>query len=194
MKINSKPDFHSLVSNIKHFLLSQKIQVKTTRLQELFAKSLGFNSANGLLASIPCDFNFNQDFFDDFNTNLRETHNSVLKDQKSFLNIFNDLSLSNMNEFSEQIQPVDKFNIWYLTESGWINKKRAVLSDLKIGVNVYAVVESGVKPYPSYEGYTSGAYYLWDSSACDEDFDRKADELIKKFGNFPDSEVIRLPH
>jgi hypothetical protein len=75
MKISSVQEFHSFVSSFKSLLSSLGIQIKTSRAQELLAKSFGYNSANDLYSKLPIRHILKQDDFTNLVNKLVEHHN-----------------------------------------------------------------------------------------------------------------------
>ena len=74
MKISSKREFHSVVGSLRSLLADEGVAIKTTRTQELLSQSLGYKSANGLLASLPVDIELNDAVFRNFDDRLSSNH------------------------------------------------------------------------------------------------------------------------
>jgi hypothetical protein len=193
MKIASKNEFHSLVNSLQSLLDEKRVSIKTSRAQELLARSLGHKSANGLYAVLPLDISLTEAISDTFGKMLKEKHSIDSIDSWSLL-----CSLENKHKSSsttwnsddkcypKQIPPNE--NLWYLTKDGWISWSQVDFTKMRVELNIYKVVQSSFLPFLDECTFTGSARPIWTAESGSLEFELEADKLEKVYGRMPKNE------
>lgn len=199
MKISSKIEFHSIVTKLRSLLECEGIRLKTTSAQEVLARSIGFKSANGLYAALPKDVALDEAACQEFSRILAECHgkelsfeevasllDTLVEDYTSYSTTWN----GDENCYPSSISADQNF--WYLTEGGWIHWKNMDFKKMKVELNIYAVVSSGVRHPDSF--FVPGAHYVWSPILGTDVFETQGRRLMKQYGQFPDSNRLFCKH
>jgi hypothetical protein len=189
MKISSKKEFHSYVSSLQSLLLEENVPIKTSKVAELLAKTLGYNSANGLYSKLPICHTLELVNFTKFTNRLIEHHNVYSINAAILLNLLETQheSYSTAWESDHKCYPkqlTKNENYWYLTCEGWLPWQRMDFSKMKVELNIFKVVHS------STHAMGGSARPIWDSSIASPEFEKESVKLEKKFGDMPDSKTL----
>ncbi len=186
MKIVSKQEFNSLASSLKSSLAALNAPVKTSRLQDIFAQSLGYKSANGLLNSgLPKDFVLTEEQGVRLSTLLAQNHNitnvdgySLLRELESKHQSYSTVRGSDHKCYPSEIS--ENENYWYLTENGWLPWCEMDFSKMRVELNIYRVVHA------SSHAFGGSARPIWTADIGSYEFEIEARRLERKFGDWPD--------
>lgn len=87
MKILDKSQFNALSKCLQYMLLAERrrCSIKNSRCKELLAIMQGFNTANGLLCSLPLDFDLSNESVNRLVTELQSKHQFKLVNQNDFI-------------------------------------------------------------------------------------------------------------
>lgn len=193
MKISSTKEFHSIVSSFKSLLERRNVSIKTTRAQELLAETLGFKSANGLIASTPLDLTLTETMYDTLRHLLTERHqvndvnskqvlDSLEQNHKSYSTTWNSDSRCYPRNISESE------NYWYLMNDGWHSWKEMDFEHMAVELNIYKVVHSYFMPFLGNDSFSGTARPIWTADIGSHEFENEARKLERKFGEMPDHE------
>ncbi len=193
MIISSKNQFHSLVTSLRDLLSKKDVSIKTSRVQELFSRSLGYKSANGLLANLPVDIRLTEKIFSSFREQLKERHcvdtidtSWLLRHLESQHKNYSAVWGSDSKCYPKKLLPTE--NYWYLTKDGWIPWSKMDFSRMRAELNIYKVVHSHFSPFLGEGSFTGSARPIWTADIASCDFQSDAHKLEKKFGDMPESE------
>lgn len=193
MKISSKNELHDVVHFLQDLLDLQTVEIKTTRLQEIFAQSLGFKSYNGLISSLPFDQKITQEQEDIFTEALQKSHEANKNYVKGVLLYLErdeeqERNSLYLKRFSHKSYCPSKLgegeNYWYLTSGGWKPWAEMVPTGVKVGINVYEVIRSHLTDFSGRSGP------VWDSSQGTAGFEVEARRLKKRYGPSPDESKL----
>lgn len=189
MKISSKQEFHSLVKTLKLDLTHNESAVKTSRLQELFAQSLGYKSANGLYSDLPKDFILTEEQGAVLSALLAKNHNmknidgyTLLKRLENEHKSYSTRWRSDQKCYPSQISKNE--NYWYLTKDGWLSWDKMDFSKMRVELNIYKVVHAS-------SNFLGGfAKPIWTADIGGYEFGLEAGRLESKFGEWPCQEIM----
>lgn len=193
MIISSKNEFHSLVTSLRDLLSENDVSIKTSRVQELLSRSLGYKSANGLLAGLPVDIRLTEKMFSTFRELLKERHNVDTIDaswllrtletkHKSYSTVWG----SDSKCYPKKLSPTE--NYWYLTKDGWTPWSQMDFTKMRTELNIYKVVHSHFSPFLGEGSFTGSARPIWTADIGSYEFESEAVKLEKKFGDMPERE------
>lgn len=189
MKISSKKEFHSYVASLKSLLLKLDISIKTTRAQELLAKSLGCNSANDLFSKLPVCHTLKKENAICLATVLKQKHQVNSIDAVKLLQSLEGLHESYSTAWGSDYKCYPKEiaeneNYWYLTREGWMPWQKVDFSKMKVELNIFKVVHSAI------HSMGGSARPIWDSSIASSEFECEFNKLEKKYGDMPDNKIM----
>lgn len=197
MKISSKKEFNSLVTSIKSTLSKDGHLIKTTRMRELFAKSLGCKSANGLLATFPTDIKITTRMGGDLSNLLKELHDIENVDGLSLLThlerehiSYSTYWKSDSNCYPKSKSPNEEY--WYLTKNGWLSWGDIDFNRMKVELNIFKVVRSSAYYLSDSEGGfgSVSSRPIWDASVASYEFEVEAEKLEQQYGDMPNSDAL----
>ena len=183
MKISSKREFHAVVGSLRSLLADDGVSIKTTRTQELLSQSLGYKSANGLLASLPVDIELNDAVFRNFDDRLRSNHAVLSVDAASLLRSLEAAHRSYSTVWNSDSrcypQKLSKNeNYWYLTEHGWIPWSQMDFAKMRVELNIYKVVQSHFAPFLDDDSFTGSVRPIWTADIASDDFESQVSMAI----------------
>jgi hypothetical protein len=196
MKISSKNEFHSIVKTLCDLLEEEKIPVKTSRAQELLSETLGYKSANGLLAALPIDIPLTPEMPNKIGRLLQERHGirdipdtkyllqSLERQHKSYSSTWN----SDFGCYPNKISEYE--NYWYLTKEGWIPWIEMDFSKMRVELNIYKVIRSHFAPFLDDDTFTGSARSIWEPDIGTHEFQCDAERLLKKYGDMPERDLM----
>ena len=195
MKISAKKEFHSLVSSLRSLLANEGVEIKTSRAQELLSRSLGYNSANGLFASLPVDITLTDEVFRAFDRLVRGKHSVVGVDAASILQSLERAHRSYSTVWKSDIRCYPKElseneNYWYLTEHGWVPWSQVDFTKMKVELNIYKVVHSHFGPFLDGHSSSGSARPIWTADIASNSFEHEAAKLEREFGDMPDKNLM----
>jgi len=197
MKISSKKEFNSLVTSIKSTLSKDGHLIKTSRLRELFAMSLGKNSANGLLGTLPIDIKITTQMGANLSDLLNKRHDIDNVDGLSLLTHLEreHISYSTYWKSDSNCYPKSKSSneeYWYLTKNGWLPWGDIDFDQMKVELNIFKVVCSSAYYLPDSEGGfgSVSSRPIWDASVASYEFGVEAEKLEVQYGDMPDSDAL----
>lgn len=195
MKISSTKEFHSVVSSFKSLLERRSVSIKTTRAQELLAETLGFKSANGLIASVPLDVTLTETMYATLRLLLKERHqvndidskwvlDSLEQNHKSYSSAWN----SDLRCYPRKISPSE--NYWYLMNDGWYPWEEMNFEHMAVELNIYKVVHSHFMPFLGSDSFSGTARPIWTADIGSHEFEAEASKLERKFGEMPNHDLM----
>lgn len=194
MKISSTQEFNAIISTFCERLKDHDHAVKTSRAKELFALSLGYKSANGLIASIPVEVTFADEHIDEMRSLLKVRHD-INVDVTRLIELVEDSRKSYLNQWSSDrdCYPSElKANeiYWYLTKDGWIPWSLMDFSSMKVELNIYKVVHAHSMSWFGDDASVGFADQIWTATHSTREFKRDAYKLEDKYGSMPDNEIL----
>ena len=195
MIISSKKELHSLVADLKESLSSTppQVSIKTSRLRENFAQSLGYKSFNGLIGALPIEIRVTPGHDENFRSLIKQRHQVELPAIFNPLQALTQKNQSYSTHWNSDARCYPKElsaneNYWYLTRDGWKPWKEIDFDEMRAELNIYEIVHA----YST--GLGGAARSVWDASIASEEFEREAKNLKQQFGNMPDSSILYPRH
>ncbi|OCH05842.1 hypothetical protein [Aliivibrio fischeri] len=190
MLIKNKSDFHQFVNSVKIILSSNDISIKTKKLEELLSKSYGFQSSNGLHASIPCNLELTEDaqhtFFKLLQTNHPDTRNLKSNPLAQLVDHLDSYSVEyKSDEICFPKYQKDNETYWYLMKKGWISSKDVEVNNLIPGINVFKVVLDVCGSNEPNSMFFGAQHILWDSYIASYDAEHEMLSLEQLYGELP---------
>lgn len=193
MIISSKNEFHSLVTSLRNLLSKNDVSIKTSRVQELLSRCLGYRSANGLLADLPVDIRLTEKVFSSFRGQLKGRHgidtinaSRLLRFLESEHKSYSTVWRCDSKCYPRKISPTE--NYWYLTEDGWTPWSQMDFTKMRAELNIYKVVHSHFSSFLGEGSYAGSARPIWTADLGSYEFEAEAERLEKKFGDMPENE------
>jgi hypothetical protein len=186
MNIQTPQSFHAIIQVFQAILSAHNVPIKTKKLETLFARTVGFNSANALYAAIPCGLEL---------TSVRKTDGlKLLRQQFPHSrelegNPLEELDMHFCSYASTYPTPFpvphvvpsnDKY--WYLTSEGWVLADRIPRTKVMLGINVFQVVLC-----TQGDGFLwfGSSQTVWDSSLSSLSSEKIMLRLRQEYGDWP---------
>lgn len=195
MKFYSKSDLNEFLSKLKEMLNQSGCGVKSSKLKELFASSLGYKSHNALVNRLPLEINLSSAHDQAFTELLRSKHRDSCDRELSPLFLrttadqcetYSSKSLSDNRCYPLSLKEHE--NYWYLTATGWKSWSEMDFKVDRCELNVFSVVRSFNPP-----NGLGRAHSVWDSSVSSAKFDESAKMLEDEYGEFPPRDLMFNP-